>query len=138
MPLFISIAVSEFRTLLSIATPSSPKAKGIYLKFPPLFLFKVTICDLESSSLVYSNIKSSPSKRFILRLTACFSTLVSIPYISAKSKSSMTFCPLTSYILLCISCSCSILFYFDVDILTAILTAKEKTVYYHIDNKRSI
>lgn len=31
---------------------NSVKAKGIYLKFFPLPLFKVTICDLESSSLV--------------------------------------------------------------------------------------
>jgi hypothetical protein len=45
--LFISIAVSEFNTLLSMATPSSVNAKGKYFMLLPLPLFKVTICDLE-------------------------------------------------------------------------------------------
>ena len=46
--LFISIAVSELSTLLSMATPSSVKAKGMYLKLLPLPFFKITICDFEN------------------------------------------------------------------------------------------
>ena len=109
IPLFISMAVGELRTLLSIATPNSVKAKGAYFMLDPLPLFKITICDLEISSLVSSNMKSSPSKRAELRLTACLSTLVSILYSSARSKSNITFCPLISYILLCIICKLAII-----------------------------
>lgn len=43
--------IIERRTLLSIATPFSVKACGIYLE-PPLPPFEVTICDLKHSSFV--------------------------------------------------------------------------------------
>ena len=112
IPLFISIAGLEFKTLLSIATPSSVKAKGRYFILLPRPLFKVANCVLESSVIsffVSSNIKSSPSNLSILRLTASLRRFVSTPYISARSKSNITFCPLISYILLCINCRLSII-----------------------------
>ena len=40
------IAVSLFNTAESIATPCSVNARGRYLIFVPLVVFKVTICDL--------------------------------------------------------------------------------------------
>ena len=86
--IFTSMALSERRTLLSIATPFSVKAYGIYLE-PPLPPFEVTICDLKHSSFVSWNIKSV-GNRWILRLTAWFNTLVSTPYNFARSLSSMT------------------------------------------------
>ena len=120
MDIFISIAVSELRTLLNIETPNSLKAYGMYLGCCPLPLFKVLKLHLKDShsSFVNSNMKSGAGKRLILFFTDRFRYFVSVPYISAKSKSSITFCPRISYILLCINCSCSISFYFDVDILT--------------------
>ena len=71
----MSIAVSDFKIELSIATPSSVKAKVLY-RVPPLFV--VTICDLklDTSCGVISNIKSE-GNRLMLRLTDCFSTFVS-------------------------------------------------------------
>lgn len=120
MDIFISIAVSELRTLLNIETPNSLKAYGMYLGCYPLPLFKVLKLHLKDShsSFVNSNMKSGAGKRLILFFTDRFRYFVSVPYISAKSKSSITFCPRILYILLCINCSCSISFYFDVDILT--------------------
>ena len=75
-------------------------ANGRYLILLPRPLFKVPIWHLESSSRVTSNMKSSPSNLSIFLLTALFNCAVSVPYISAKSKSSITRCPLISYILL--------------------------------------
>ena len=98
--MFTSIAVLDLRTLDNITMPYSVNANGRYLILYPCPVFKVAICDLEiiASSLVSSNINSA-GKRSILRRTCSLSRLVSTPYISAKSKSSITFCPLISYIL---------------------------------------
>ena len=101
MPIFACMAVSLFNTDDSIATPSSVKAKGLYLAFVPrLDLFKVTNCDLEESRALYSSnsstIMKSSGKRSMLRRTDCLRDLVSIPYNLAKSESSITFFPLTS------------------------------------------
>ena len=79
--LLTNMALSLLRTLDSIATPCSVKANGICLR-PPLS-FEVAICVLKLiinefySSLVSSNIKSSPSKRFQFLRTASFNLLVS-------------------------------------------------------------
>lgn len=62
------------------------------------------IWHFESSSRVTSNIKSSPSKRFLFRRIVRFNCAVSVPYICARSKSSITRCPRISYILLYMSC----------------------------------
>ena len=53
IPLFISIAVLEFNTLLSMATPNSVNAYGLRLT-PILIELEVTNCDLQFcvSSLV--------------------------------------------------------------------------------------
>jgi len=53
IPLLISIAVFEFKTLLSIATPNSVNAKGAYFILKPLPLFKVAICVLESVAISF-------------------------------------------------------------------------------------
>lgn len=58
--------------LLSIATPNSVNAYGIYFKCVPCSIFKVTNCDLKHSSFVNWNKKSS-GKRSILRFTAWLS-----------------------------------------------------------------
>lgn len=104
IPILILMATSLFNTEESIATPCSVNANGIY-RVPPR-LFEVTNCDLKcsNSSLESSNMKSI-GNLFLFLLTDCFKTFVSIPYISAKSKSSITRCPLISYILLCICSS---------------------------------
>jgi hypothetical protein len=60
--------------------PNSVKAKGKNLMLLLLPLFKMSIWHLESSSLVTSNIKSSPSKRFKLLLTERLGWAVSTPY----------------------------------------------------------
>lgn len=92
MRIFTSIAVSDFNTLLSIATPFSVKAKGIYFIFCPRPAFKVAICDLEHSSLESSNMKSS-GNLLILRLTCSFRRFVSTPYNRARSLSIITCWP---------------------------------------------
>ena len=98
--IFTSTAVLDLRTLDNITIPYSVNANGRYLMLYPCPVFKVAICDLEiaTSSFVSSNMNSA-GKRSILRRTCSLRRLVSTPYISAKSKSSITFCPLISYIL---------------------------------------
>ena len=92
MPMFTSIAISELRTLLSMATPNSVKAKGIYLLPPLWFEVQFLHLKLSNSSFVNSNMKSD-GNRFKLFFTERFKYFVSVPYNSARSKSSMTFCP---------------------------------------------
>ncbi len=101
--MFTSMAISLLRTAESWATPCSLKAKGIY-RMPPLFEVLKLHLKLSNSSFVSSNIKSE-GKRRILFLTERFRYFVSIPYSSAKSKSSITRCPRISYILLWMVCS---------------------------------
>ena len=84
------IAQSLLRTLESIATHCSVKAKGIYFECCPLF--KVTICDLKalSSACVSSSMKSS-GNRLIFRLTDKLYSLIRIlfynTWISSKLQS---------------------------------------------------
>src|SRR5690606_41712186 len=84
----------------NMATPCSVKQKGAYLK-PNLSELEVTNCDLQSSNSLsdISNIKSSLNLSIFLR-TACLRARVSSQYRFAKSRSSMTFSFLITYILL--------------------------------------
>ena len=100
MAILTSTARLLLRTLESIATPCSVKARGEYRRPPQLEVPKWNL-KFSNSSTSNLNIKSS-GKRFILRLTARFSAFVSTPYKSAKSLSNITLCPLINRMLLCI------------------------------------
>ena len=91
MAILTSMAQSLFKTLESMATPCSVKTIGGFL-VPPLPIgFDITDCDIKrlNSCSSNTNMKSSGNLlRFLL--TACVSALVSISYISARSRSNMT------------------------------------------------
>ena len=90
--------VFEFNGV-NMAAPCSVKAMGLYRAPPHWGELEVTNCDLKfaDSWCVSSNIKSE-GKRAIFLLTACLSAFVETPYRSAKSWSSMIFCPRTKRI----------------------------------------
>jgi hypothetical protein len=74
--IFTSIALSEFKTELSMATPCSVKAKGAYYVPPLLFeVLKLLLKD-SHSVLVNSNIKSG-GNLLMFALTALLRYFVS-------------------------------------------------------------
>ena len=98
MAMFAEIATSLFKRPESMATPCSVKAKG----GAEAFLFDdITNCDIIfTSSGVNWNIKSG-GNRLILRFTDWFSSPVFTWYNLARSKSSITFLPLISWMRFC-------------------------------------
>jgi hypothetical protein len=77
--IFTAMARSLFKTQDNIVTPCSVKQKGAYRK-PCLSSLEVAFCVLQSSnSFLFISNKKSGGKRFIFRLTASFSLLVSTP-----------------------------------------------------------
>ena len=90
--MFTNTARSLRSTLESMATPSCVKAYG---SEPPRLRFEgITFCDTNASasSWLSRNMKSG-GKRASLRPTCWRSAIALTPYRSARSRSSMTFCP---------------------------------------------